>query len=84
MLMSEKNLSHYDLVKVVSTFIYIMNRTLIEIVHDVTLEGNFTSGKPNLAHLKVFGCIIYVHISDELGNKLNIKAKISIFVGYSL
>ena len=33
---------------------------------------------------KVFGCITYVHIPDELHSKLDPKAEKCIFVGYSL
>ena len=38
----------------------------------------------DLSHLKVFGCICYVHVRDELRTKLDAKAKKCIFLGYSL
>ena len=37
-----------------------------------------------MSHLKVFGCIAYVHVLDELYTKLDPKAKKCIFIGYSL
>ena len=37
-----------------------------------------------MSHLKVFGCIAYVHVPDELHRKLDPKAEKCIFVGYSL
>ena len=37
-----------------------------------------------MSHLKVFGCIAYVHIPDELRSKLDPKAEKCVFVGYSL
>ena len=70
--------------KVVSTAIYIMNKTSTVAIHDVTPKEHFTSKKPHLSHLKVFGCIAYVHVPDELHTKLNPKAKKCIFIGYSL
>ena len=37
-----------------------------------------------MSHLKVFGCIAYVHVLDELRTKLDPKAKKCVFIGYSL
>ena len=68
----------------VSTAVYIMNRTPTAAVHDVTPEEKFSSRKPDLSHLKVFGCIAYVHVPDELRTKLDPKAEKCIFIGYSL
>ena len=75
---------HYYWAEAVSTAVYIMNRTPIAAVHNVTLEEKFTGTKPNLAHLKVFGCIAYVHVLDELRTKLDPKAEKCVLIGYSL
>jgi hypothetical protein len=61
-----------------------MNRTPIATVHGMTLEEKFTSKKTNVSHLKVFGCIAYVHVHDENRSKLDSKAENFIFIGYSL
>jgi len=37
--------------------------------------------KPNLKHIKVFGCIVYVHIPDR--QKLNKKAEKLRFIAYT-
>ena len=50
----------------------------------MTLEEKFSQRKPDLAHLKVFGCIAHVHVRDELRTKLNLKAEKCVFIGYSL
>ena len=68
----------------VSIAVYIMNKTPTTAIHDVTLEERFTGKKPDLSHLKVFGCIAYVHVPDELRTKLDPKAEKCIFIGYSL
>ncbi|MCO5555991.1 hypothetical protein L7F22_045329 [Adiantum nelumboides] len=61
-----------------------MNRTPTVVVHGVTLpEEKYSGKKPDLSHLKVFGCIAYVHIPDELCTKLDPKPEKCIFVGYS-
>ena len=50
----------------------------------MTPKEKFFSTKPKFSHLKVFGCIAYVHVLDELQTKLDTKAKKCIFIGYSL
>ena len=53
-----------------------MNRTpTTAAVHNVTPEEKYSGKKPDLSHLKVFGCIAYVHILDELCSKLDPKAE---------
>ena len=61
-----------------------MNKTPTVVVHGMTPEQKFTGIKPNIAHLKVFGCIAYVHVPDEVRTKLDPKAEKCIFIGYSL
>ena len=80
-LMNEKNMPHYFWAEAV---VYIMNRTPTAAVHGMTPEQKFTGTKPNVAHLKVFGCIAYVHVPDEVRTKLDPKAENCIFIGYSL
>ena len=48
------------------------------------LKKSIVGKKPDLYHLKVFGCIAYVHIPNELRSKLDPKAEKRIFVGYSV
>ena len=83
-LMSEKEMPQYYWTEVVHTAVYIMNRTPTAAVHDVTPEEKFTGLKADVSHFKVFGCIAYVHIPDELRTKLDPKAEKCIFIGYSL
>jgi hypothetical protein len=42
----------------------------------------FTGKKPKVSHLKIFGCLVFVHISKEKRNKLEPSGKKGIFVGY--
>ena len=39
--------------------------------------------KHSVSHLKVFGCVAYAHVLDELRKKLDKKGHKCIFVGYS-
>ena len=65
-MMSERNLPHLYWAEAVSTAVYIMNRTPTAAVHDVTPEEKYTGKRQEVSHFKVFGCIAYVHIPNEL------------------
>ncbi len=82
-MLNEKNLPNYFWAKAVATAIYIMNRTPTTAVHGMTPEEKFTGKKPDVSHLRVFGCIAYVHVPDEKRSKLDPKAEKCIFIGYS-
>ncbi|MCO5550434.1 hypothetical protein L7F22_003921 [Adiantum nelumboides] len=61
-----------------------MDRTPTAVVHDTTPQEKFTEKKPDVSHFKVFGCIAYVHVPNELRAKLNSKAKKCVFIAYSV
>jgi len=82
-MLNEKNLPNYLWAEAVATAVYIMNRTPTAAVHGMTPEEKFTGKKPDVSHLRVFGCIAYVHVPDEKRSKLDPKAEKCIFIGYS-
>ena len=43
----------------------------------------FTGENPEVSHLKIFGCPVYIHIPKEKISKLDPLGNKSIFVGYS-
>ena len=53
-------------------------------IHNVTPKEKCTGKKLDLSHIKVFGCIAYVHVPDELHTKVDPKAKKCGFIDYSL
>ncbi|MCO5591565.1 hypothetical protein L7F22_045552 [Adiantum nelumboides] len=80
--MSEENIPPCYWVEAASTVVYIMNRTPTAAVHDMTLEETFAEKKPYVSHFKVFGCIGYMHMPDELRTKLDSKVEKCVFIGY--
>ena len=66
--MTENNMPLYYWAEAVNTTNYILNRCITSGVHEVTPEECFYGRKPGLGHLKVFGCLAYVHVPAE-GNK---------------
>lgn len=49
----------------------------------LTPEELWTGKKPDVKHMRVFGCIAYVHMPKEKRKKLDETARRGIFVGYS-
>ena len=43
----------------------------------------FPEKKPEVSHLKIFGCHVYIHIPKEKRTKLDPSGKKGLFVGYS-
>jgi len=62
-----------------------MNRVLIRPILKKTPYELFNGRKPNISHLKVFGCSCFVlHNGKESLGKFDEKADLGIFIGYSL
>ncbi|MCO5565166.1 hypothetical protein L7F22_018839 [Adiantum nelumboides] len=70
-LMSEKKMPPCYLAEVASTAVYTMNRTPTTALHGMTPEVTFTGKKSDVSHFKVFGCIVYVRLPNELRTKLD-------------
>ena len=64
------------------TTIYVQNRLSRSALGFKTLEQMYTRKKPDLSHIKIFGCLVYVHIPKEKRTKLIHSRKKGIFVGY--
>jgi hypothetical protein len=47
-----------------------------------TPEEIFTGKKPEVSHLKIFGCPVFIHIPKEKRNKFKPSGKKGIFMGY--
>ena len=43
----------------------------------------FTRENPELSHLKIFGCLVYLHVPKEKRSKLDSSRMKGIFVGYN-
>ena len=61
---------------------YLVNRSPYSSLDDKTPQEVWTSKKPSLTHIKVFGCDVYVHVPKENKSKLDKKVEKCIFIGY--
>jgi hypothetical protein len=62
--------------------VYVQNRLSHSGLGFKTPEDMFTGKKPEVSHLKIFGCPVLIHILKEKRNKLEPSGKKGIFVGY--
>ena len=70
-------------VEAARTTMYVQNCSPHRVLENKTPEEVFSSKKPKVSHLRIFGCLVYIHISKENRTKLDISGKKGIFVGYS-
>jgi hypothetical protein len=62
--------------------VYVQNRLSHSALGFKAPEEMFTGKKPEVSHLKIFGCLVFIHIPKEKRNKLEPSRKKGIFVGY--
>ena len=65
-----------------STAVYLRNRSPSVAVKGKTLFEAWTGHKPNVRHLRVFGCEAYAHVPKDERKKLDPKARKCILLGY--
>jgi hypothetical protein len=82
------NMIHYQdismhlWVEATRTTVYVQNRLSHSALGFKTPEEMFIGKKPEVSHLKIFGCPVFVHISKERRTKFDTSCKKRIFVGY--
>ena len=64
----------------VSTAVYLQNRSPTNYLGDITPYEKWYQNKPNVGHLRVFGCVAYAHIPSAKRSKLDVKSRKCIFV----
>lgn len=82
MLLNAKLQKHYW-AEAVSTAAYITNRCPTRALAFLTPEEMWSGKKPDITHMKIFGCEAMVHVPKEKAKKWDSKANKMIFIGYS-
>lgn len=67
----------------ISTAVYLVNRSLSCGFIEKTPQEIWTLKKPNVSHLRVFGCKAIMNISNGNRKKSDPKSKVCVMVGYS-
>jgi transposase InsO family protein len=65
------------------TAVYLQNRSPHKAVGSMTPEEAFSGKKPEVGHLRIFGCITYSYVPSEKRTKMEPTIERGIFVGYS-
>jgi hypothetical protein len=81
-MLSDVGLSQDYWAKAVNMASYLVNRSSMSTLVNMTPYNAWDGKNPSLAHLIVFGCDTFVHIPKERRTKLDSKSKKCIFIGY--
>jgi plasmid maintenance system antidote protein VapI len=66
-----------------NTLFYVKNHCPHRVLGMSTPEEDFTGKKLDVSHFKIFGSSIYVHVTKNVGKKLEPTIEVGIFVGYT-
>jgi len=67
----------------VNIAVYLINISLMKSLPDTIPNEKWSGIKPNITHLKIFGCKAMTHIPKERKRKWDPKSEEYIFVGYA-
>ena len=81
-MLSDSGLAKKFWAEAVSTACYLRNRSSTTAVRGMTPHEALYGEKPNVQHLKVFGCDAYAHVPKDERRKLDAKAQRCVLLGY--
>ncbi|MCO5556318.1 hypothetical protein L7F22_009865 [Adiantum nelumboides] len=82
-MLKDKSLPHKLWMEAVACATHVLNRCPTRALKTITPYESWYDRKPSISYLRVFGCLAYAHIPQQLRGKLDDKAVKCIFVGYS-
>ena len=65
-----------------STAVYLRNRSPTKSVNKMTPFEAWMGEKPNVEHLRTFGCAVYAHVPKDERKKLDMKTRKCVLLGY--
>ena len=78
----DSKLPHKFWAEALSTAAYLRNRCPTKAIDGMTPYEAWTSVKPTVKHLRVFGCDAFAHVTKDERHKLDSKSKKCILLGY--
>src|ERR1700737_484 len=82
-MMTTANLPRILWGETLATATYIRNRLPTRALDTMTPHEAWFGEKPQIKHLRTFGCVAYAHIPHEKTNKLDDRGKLCCFIGYN-
>jgi transposase InsO family protein len=80
-MMNDQNLSMFLWGEAAMTVVYVQNRSPHRILKNMTHEEALLGKKPKVEHLRIFGCLVYIHVPKDKRKKLEPSGKREIFIG---
>lgn len=81
-MLSDSGLPKTFWAEAVSTAVYVRNRCPTVALNNKTPYEALNGRKPNVKHLKIFGCISHAHVPKDERSKLDSKSRRCVLVGY--
>lgn len=81
-MLKEKQMPHYFWGEAASTATYLLNRCPTKRLGNTTPYEKWSSKKPDVKHLRIFGSLCYRHVPEQLRRKLDDRAQAMVLVGY--
>lgn len=81
-MLADARLPHRFWAEALSTAVYLRNRSPTKAVKGMTPFEAWTGEKPNVEHLRVFGCAAYAHVAKDERKKLDRKSRKCVLLGY--
>ncbi|MCO5590392.1 hypothetical protein L7F22_044362 [Adiantum nelumboides] len=82
-MLKAKSLPHKLWMEAVACATHVLNRCPTRALKTITPYESWYDKRPSVSYLRVFGCLAYAHIPQQLRGKLDDKAVKCILVGYS-
>nr|GMD48452.1 Retrovirus-related Pol polyprotein from transposon TNT 1-94 [Ipomoea batatas] len=83
-MLHEKDLPKEYWAKAANTAVFLLNKLPTKAVDDKTPFEAWYGYTPQVKNLKVFDCLCFTHVSQIKHDKLDKRAELDIFAGYSL
>jgi hypothetical protein len=80
-MIDDQDLSMHLWAEATRSTVYVQNRLSHSALRFKTPEEMFFEKKPEVSHLKIFDCPVFVHVPKEKRTKLDPSGKKGIFVG---
>ena len=74
-MLKEKHFPHEYWAEAVTCAVYILNRCPTKAVMNKIPEEAWSGKKKIVTHMRVFGCVAYAHVPDQLRKKLDSKGE---------
>jgi hypothetical protein len=82
-MLHDQSLPLYLWAEACATAVYLQNRSPHRILGKMTPEKPFTGRRPDVEHIRIFGCLTFSHVPSERRTKLDPTTQQGILVGYS-